>query len=248
MKLTRAAMTVAAVALTPTLLLAGPAFAGNSGGAATTSVTGASTPAGGEMSDEDAKVAILRIIADPSTGRGVNDAAQAALNGTAQDRRYFLETGRWAAQDEDDRVAVFRILAVAQTNNDRAVVQAATDALKAGTPEAVRAFLTTGYRLAQYEDDRVATFRILGVAQTNKDRAVVQAATDALKAGTPEAVRAFRTTGYRLAQAEDDRVAVFRILADPNISDRLRTAARQALDNGTPEALRYFLEHGRYEV
>ncbi|MFF9207831.1 hypothetical protein ACF1CF_05305, partial [Streptomyces sp. NPDC014791] len=61
-------------------------------------------------------------------------------------------------------------------------------------------------------------------------------------------LRAFLETGYRLAQAEDDRVAIARILADPTISDALRAAAGRALDDGSPEALRYFLEHGRYEV
>ncbi|MGW5970389.1 ALF repeat-containing protein, partial [Streptomyces sp. NPDC055185] len=51
-----------------------------------------------------------------------------------------------------------------------------------------------------------------------------------------------------LAQFEDDRVAVLRILADPGISDALRAAAIAALDAHTPEALRHFLEVGRYEV
>ncbi|MEU9069808.1 hypothetical protein AB0D60_23310, partial [Streptomyces sp. NPDC048306] len=55
-------------------------------------------------------------------------------------------------------------------------------------------------------------------------------------------------TGYRLAQAEDDAVAISRILADPATSDALRAAAGAALDDGSPEALRHFLEVGRYEV
>ncbi|CAH9419841.1 FIG01128007: hypothetical protein, partial [Streptomyces globisporus] len=55
-------------------------------------------------------------------------------------------------------------------------------------------------------------------------------------------------TGYRLAQAEDDRVAIARILADPGISDALRAAAGAALDDSTPEVLRYFLETGQYEI
>ncbi|UCA54345.1 hypothetical protein LEL86_04535 [Streptomyces sp. WA6-1-16] len=43
-------------------------------------------------------------------------------------------------------------------------------------------------------------------------------------------------------------MAIFRILADPGISDALRAAAGAALDDNTPEALRYFLETGRYEI
>ncbi|MFD4526957.1 ALF repeat-containing protein, partial [Streptomyces sp. NPDC058470] len=57
----------------------------------------------------------------------------------------------------------------------------------------------------------------------------------------------FLETGRRLAQAEDDRVAIATILARPGISDALRAAAGQALE-GTPEEMRYFLEVGQYEV
>ncbi|MFF9225160.1 hypothetical protein ACF1BD_09540, partial [Streptomyces sp. NPDC014803] len=127
-------------------------------------------------------------------------------------------------------------------------VREASKALDDGSPEVLRAFLETGYRLAQAEDDGVAVFRILGIAQQRNDKAVVREASKALDDGSPEVLRAFLETGYRLAQAEDDRVAIARILADPTISDALRAAAGRALDDGSPEALRYFLEHGRYEV
>ncbi|MFC9288682.1 ALF repeat-containing protein [Streptomyces sp. NPDC057052] len=69
-----------------------------------------------------------------------------------------------------------------------------------------------------------------------------------LDSGTVEEMRAWLETGYPLAQAEDDRIAIARLLADPDISDALRAAAGTALDDNTPEALRHFLEVGRYEV
>ncbi|MFF7749019.1 ALF repeat-containing protein [Streptomyces sp. NPDC007971] len=194
MRLTRAALAVAAAALTPALLIATPAFAHGSAGAPTTraaATDGPTTPVD-QMSDDEVRIAIMRIIADPSTGRAVYAAAQKAMDGTIEDQRNFLRTGRSAAQAEDDSVAVFRILAAARKNNDKAVVREATKAL----------------------DD-----------------------------GSPAALRAFVVTGYRLAQAEDDSVAIFRILADPTTSASLRAAAERALDVGTPEALRYFLEH-----
>ncbi|MEU8687962.1 ALF repeat-containing protein [Streptomyces sp. NPDC048665] len=207
MRLTRAALAVAATALTPALLIATPASAApasahHPAGASTTSAAarsdadGSTTPVD-EMSDDEVRIAIMRIIADPGTGKAVYAAAQKAMGGTIEDQRNFLRTGRSAARAEDDRVAVFRILAVARQNNDKAVVREATKALDGGTPAALRAFLETG---------------------------------------------------YRLARAEDDRVAIFRILADPATGAALRTAAERALDDGTPEALRYFLEHGRYKV
>ncbi|MFJ7076016.1 ALF repeat-containing protein [Streptomyces sp. NPDC098781] len=250
MRPNRAALTLAATALAPALLLATPAFAAQSAPASATTVSAASDAAGSgvdEMSDDDVRVEIARIIGDPDTGRAVYAAAQKALDGTIEDQRYFLETGRWIAQFEDDRVATFRILHIAQQNNDRAVIREATKALEAGTPEALRAFLETGYRLAQAEDDAVAIARILATADPKTDKAVIREANEALDAYTPEALRAYLETGYRLARAEDDRVRVFRILADPTISDALRTAAEQVID-GTPEELRYFIEVGQYEV
>lgn len=53
---------------------------------------------------------------------------------------------------------------------------------------------------------------------------------------------------YDEMDADDLRIAILRILADPGISDALRTAANAALGDSTPEALRYFLEVGQYEV
>ncbi|MFD5893134.1 ALF repeat-containing protein [Streptomyces sp. NPDC060366] len=103
---------------------------------------------------------------------------------------------------------------------------------------------TLGDELSE-DDLRVAVLRIL--ADEDSGRAVVREANEALDDGTPEALRNFLETGYRLAQAEDDRVAVFRILANPAISDALRAAAEEAVD-GAPEELRHFLEVGQYEV
>ncbi|MET9968945.1 ALF repeat-containing protein [Streptomyces sp. NPDC006356] len=193
MRPTRAALTLVATALTPALLLATPAFAA---APATTVATSLTTTGVDDMSDDDVRVAIMRIIADPNTGKAVYAAAQAAMDGTIEDQRYFLETGRWIAQAEDDRVAIARILASADPKTDKAVIREANEALDTNTPDALRAFLETG---------------------------------------------------HRLAVAEDDRVRIARILADPTISDALRAAAGEAIE-GTPEEMRYFLEVGQYEV
>ncbi|WRZ88057.1 ALF repeat-containing protein [Streptomyces sp. NBC_01007] len=196
MRPTRAALLVAAVALTPALLLTTPAFATGSTATSATVTATSETPVD-ETPVEDLRVAVLRILADEDSGK--------------------------------------------------AVVREANKALDDGSPEALRAFLDTGYRLAQAEDDRVAIARILYLANKNGNKAVVREANKAFDDGSPEALRAFLDTGYRLAQAEDDRVAIARILADPTISDALRVAAQDAID-GTPEELRYFVEVGQYEV
>ncbi|MEU5975856.1 ALF repeat-containing protein [Streptomyces sp. NPDC047315] len=97
------------------------------------------------MIDHEVRIAILRIINDPKTGKAVHAAAQKAMNGTIADQRRFLETGRAAAQFEDDKVAVFRILADPKV--EPAVKAAAERALATNTPEALRYFLERG----QYE-------------------------------------------------------------------------------------------------
>lgn len=201
MRRTNVALAVAAIALTPALLTTTPAFAADPVGAPTacqapTDTFVVTTPVD-EMSDDDVRVTILRIIGDPSTGSAVDAAAQKAMDGTIEDQRDFLTTDRWPAQAEDDRVAALTTLHLASVYNDRGVIKAAQQALNGSTPTVLRAFLETGCRLAQFEDDRVA---------------------------------------------------IFRILADPTTNPAVRAAAEHALDEDTPEAARYFLEHGQFEV
>ena len=201
MRRTKVALTVAAIALTPALLTTTPGFAADPVVAPTacqapTDTFVVTTP-GGEMSDDDVRITILRIIGDPSTGYAVEAAAQEALNGTIEDQRTFLTTDRWPAQAEDDRVAVVRTLYFATVYNDRGVAAAVQQVLNDGTPTVLRAFLETGCRLAQFEDDQIA---------------------------------------------------ILRILADPTTTAAVRAAAQQALNERTPEAARYFLEHGQFEV
>ncbi|MFD4526956.1 ALF repeat-containing protein, partial [Streptomyces sp. NPDC058470] len=107
MRLTRAALVVAAGALAPALLLSTPSFATATASASAPVTMSVAT----EPTDEDNTVAIATILADPATGKAVRREAGKALDGTAADRTYFLETGRWIAQDEDNTVAIATILA-----------------------------------------------------------------------------------------------------------------------------------------
>ncbi|MFI9030013.1 ALF repeat-containing protein [Streptomyces sp. NPDC053560] len=198
-RFTRAVLLVSAAALTPALLFTAPAFAESPAASAPATSTAAAvldTPVD-EMSEAELRAAIGVILADEDSGRGVVREANEALNGTVED---------------------------------------------------VRSFLKTGYRLAQAEDDRVAIARILHAATQNKDKRVIQEANKLLDNDSPEEMRTWLETGYRLAQAEDDAVYIVRMLADPNISDALRAAVNAALDDGSPETLRYFREVGQYEV
>ncbi|MEU9154649.1 ALF repeat-containing protein [Streptomyces sp. NPDC048417] len=258
MRPTRAAMLVAATVLTPALLFTAPAFAADTS-TPTTPVTttpatacpdvstGTGTPVD-ELTDDQVRAEIQDILTDDDAGAGVLREANKALSGTAEDMRAFLETGCRLAQAEDDSVAVAHVLAVATQNGDKRVIKAANAALDANTPEALRAFLETGYAQAQVEDDSVAVAHILYVATQSGDKRVIAEANAALDAGTAEALSHFRWTGYRLAQAEDDRVYITHMLTDPNISDAMYDAIQAVLDDGSPEALRYFRTVGQYEI
>lgn len=264
MRPTRTALLVAVTALTPALLLTAPAFAAEASTLATpvTSTTPITpTPATAcpadlsdtgtpidEVTADQLRAAIQDILADENTGISVRRDAHEALGGTVDDMRTFLESGCGIAQAEDDRVEIFRILNVANKNGDRRVIRDVQTVLDNDTPEALRAFLETGYAKAQFEDDSVAATRILFVATTNGDKRVIKEANAALDAHTPESMGYFRWTGYRLAQAEDDRVYIVHLLTDPNISDAMFDAIQTVLDDGSPEALRHFRTVEQYEL
>nr|WP_203614923.1 ALF repeat-containing protein [Streptomyces sp. SID13726] len=148
--MTRAAVLTAAAALAPALVLTAPAFAADATPSSVSATAATSVSADypvDEMSDDEVRVAIMRIIGAPTTGRAVYREAQRAMDGTIEDQRAFLKTGLRLAQAEDDRVAIFRILADPATSP--AVRAAAQVALDDGSPEALRYFLEVG----RYEAD-----------------------------------------------------------------------------------------------
>ncbi|WP_405531130.1 ALF repeat-containing protein [Streptomyces avidinii] len=196
MKLTRSALALTVGALAPALLLATPALA--AGPAAAAPVKAAAVTAGESpydtMSDADLRVEVARILA-ANPGRGVTREANKALDGTTEDVRTFLKTGLAKAQDEDNRVAIAKIL-FANPATGKAVKREATKALD-GTAADRAAFLKTGLRLAQAEDDRVDVARIL--ARPGISDALRAEAIRLLDGGTPEELRYFITVGqYRL--------------------------------------------------
>ncbi|MGQ4336038.1 ALF repeat-containing protein [Streptomyces hayashii] len=94
--------------------------------------------------------------------------------------------------DADDlKVAKARILA--DPDSGRRVTREADALLDTNDPEAMRAWLETGYRIAQAEDDRVAIVRIL--ADPSISPALRAAANAALGDNTPEALRHFLEVG-----------------------------------------------------
>ncbi|MFI0722055.1 hypothetical protein [Streptomyces sp. NPDC021224] len=212
MRPTRAALLVAATALTPALLLTAPAFAAGTPAPAplATSATPITpitpTPATAcpadpsadgtpvdQLTEDQLRAALQDVLADPNAGRAVLREAGAALGGTADGMRAFFLTGCRTAQAEDDSFTIARILSVARQNGDKHVAQAADDALDAGTAEALSDFRWTGYRLAQAQDDALYIVRMLN--DPNISDAMVAAIQAVLDDGSPEALRQFRTVG-----------------------------------------------------
>ncbi|MFI8204408.1 ALF repeat-containing protein [Streptomyces sp. NPDC085937] len=111
---------------------------------------------------------------------------------------------------EDELRAAITAILEAETTG-RAVTEAATQALN-GTVDDMRTFLKTGHRFAQAHGDRFALLVILGRARENGDRRVIQEINDLLDRDIPEEYREWLETGYPLAQAEDDRFALFVVL------------------------------------
>ncbi|MER7108663.1 ALF repeat-containing protein [Streptomyces sp. NPDC000229] len=146
MRLHRVAPGIAAGILAPALLLVTPSFA------ATAAPTAVTVPAVSSSADEpdadDLRVAIVRLLADPDSGRRVTREANALLDANDPEAmRAWLETGYRIAQAEDDRVAIARILA--DSSISPALRAAANAALDDNTPEALRHFLEVGrYQVA----------------------------------------------------------------------------------------------------
>jgi hypothetical protein len=119
---------------------------------------------------------ILDIIDDPDTrGTAVRREAQEAFAGTVQDWRYFLETGRWIAQEEDDSDAMFRM--IGDPNTGKLVYDAVVKALD-GTAE-----------------DRSDLLEVLDIIDDSHTGTEVRVAAQQALEGTPEDWRYFLQTG-----------------------------------------------------
>ncbi|MFJ6015190.1 ALF repeat-containing protein, partial [Streptomyces sp. NPDC092952] len=124
--------------------------------------------------------------------------------------------------EDELRAAITAILVDGKSG--RGVLRDANAALN-GTVDDMRAFLRTGYWEAQAEDDRVAIARIISKARTNGDKRVSAEANGLLDRNSPEEMRAWLETGYWEAQAEDDRVAIARIISKARTNGDKRVSA-----------------------
>ena len=132
-------------ALASAVLFTTPSFAASAPGSAATSVSvraATDDPPYDQMDEAELRSAIAQKTALPYAGKRVKQEGSALLDsGTVEEMRAWLETGYGIAQAEDDRVALFRILATPGTSD--ATRQTISDLLDEGSPEAIRAYLAS---------------------------------------------------------------------------------------------------------
>ncbi len=244
MKLSRISSVVAAAAIAPAVLFASPAVAADTATSPASSAPDTASDAkpdtqGNAKADENNRFAILEIIHKSKPDSRVYEAAQAAMNGSPEDRVRFLEEGYELAQFADDRLRTVRILSV----GGKGVRREAGEALKKGTHEALRQFLEVGQYKARDEDNRVEIFTILVTAKPGS--ALYDAVQEALD-GSPEDRTRFLEVGQHAARETDDSILVTRIAmtGGPHVKE----AARKALWSGKAADVRHFLDVGQHEA
>ncbi|MFI6448023.1 ALF repeat-containing protein [Kitasatospora sp. NPDC050543] len=241
MKLPKVSAVLAAAALAPTVLF--PSMASAAERPAPAGVSGPDT-ASDAMGDHDSQEAldraeVQRILADKESGRGVREAAEKALAGSAADLRHFLtvelDKQRWA----DRRVKVAQFL-----NSGGPAIRKAVRAALMGTDEDILKFLKEGQYIARAEDeDRAEVQRILA----DKDSGyAVRAAAQKVVNGTAAELRVFLEVGLADARVTDNRIRVAQIF--DGAGRAVRKAADDALRINTPEALLKFLNEGQHKA
>ncbi|MFE7662492.1 LAETG motif-containing sortase-dependent surface protein [Streptomyces celluloflavus] len=243
MKLSRISSVVAAAAIAPAVLFASPAVADTATSPASSAPDTAPDTKpdtqGNAKADENNRFAILKIIDKSKPGSRVYEAAQAAMNGSPEDRVRFLDEGYELAQFADDMIRTAQISSI----GGKGVQREARKALMKGTHEALRQFLEVGQYQARDEDNSV---EITSMLVTAKPGSVLYDAIQEALDGSPEDRTRFLEVGQHAARETDDRIRVTRIAmtGGPHVKE----AAKKALRSGKAEDIRHFLDVGQYEA
>lgn len=170
-------------------------------------------------------------------GAQVRAAAEAALLGTDDQVRQFLDTTWQQAQKADERDMLADVIAGSGPST-RAAAQQALNAADAGDVNAISTFLSTGWQGPANIDTRVSVNELMAISGPQ----VAAAAQAVLDTDDPAAMKAFLDSGWQLKWKTDERLRVNQAMASGG--PQVRAAAQQALDADTPEALEGFLAYG----
>lgn len=165
---------------------------------------------------------------------GVKAAAEVALTGSDAQVKTFLEQAAGIAF-QDDRLSVAQVAGMGGSGTG----EAASKALAANTPAAMKAFLDGGWKAPYEQDQRVKVAQVIANATPN----VQEKGRAALQNGTPGAIKAFLDEGQHTERDQDERIQLAQILSigGPNIRDAGRLALR-----GTADDIRDFLDVGQH--
>ncbi|MFD9596436.1 polymorphic toxin type 27 domain-containing protein [Kitasatospora sp. NPDC059973] len=166
-------------------------------------------------------------------GPAVKVAAEAALTGSDQDVRQFLDSGRAAAEYQDDKEAALQIIAQAGPG-----LRKAAEAAVAGTPQDLDAFVKEGWKTPLQQDEAVEATRI-----TDAGGPGVKQAGDAALNGSVAQLEDFLNRVQFQQRDTDDLVRVTQI--ESAGGPAVKQAASLAM-NGTAEDVREFLAVGQY--
>ncbi|MFD0411936.1 ALF repeat-containing protein, partial [Kitasatospora sp. NPDC127116] len=211
----------------PLVLTAGLVGAAGPGAAAT-------GPAIGQVQPSDRERAVQAWL---NGGPRLHALAEAALAGSDQDVKRFVENELAGAQSADDLLAATQISSVGGPK-----VREAADKAIDGTAADRRAFLEGGWQAALDADRRLWITRITDPAM-GAGRNLQAAGDAALRSNTSDDLQKFLTETQFTAKDSDDRVKLVQILSSggPNV----QAAARIAL-NGSIQDVRDFLATGQY--
>lgn len=166
-------------------------------------------------------------------GPAVKAVAEAALVGSDQDIRQFLDSGRAAAEYGDDKEAALQIIA----QGGRGLREGAERAL-AGTPQDLDTFMKEGWKPLLQQDELVEATRI-----TDAGGPGVRQAGDAALNGSMEQLEDFLNRVQFQQNEADSLVRVTQI--ESAGGPAVKQAASLAM-NGTPDDIREFLAVGQY--
>ncbi|MFC0529781.1 polymorphic toxin-type HINT domain-containing protein [Phytohabitans kaempferiae] len=169
-------------------------------------------------------------------GAQVRAAAAAALVGSDDQVRAFLESGLREAQRLDERDVLVGVITEGGPAV-RAAAKQALDAAEAGDGDAISTFLGSGWQEASDIDARVSVNQLMASGGPQ----VREVAQRALDSEDPALLRTFLDSGWQTQWVTDQRLRVNQAMATGG--PQVRAAGQKALDAGTPEALEQFLEY-----
>ncbi|MCP2092289.1 Short repeat-containing protein of unknown function [Actinosynnema pretiosum] len=167
-------------------------------------------------------------------------AAATAISGDGNEIREYVKSGIGQAAVLDDRETTRQLIA----EGSESLKQAGQNALAEGD-EAVRQFLRDPEHPQRATELRIRVNQVMATAREQKNDTLIAAAQLALDGESVSGYLKFLDTGQNTAREHDDRIAVNRLIADPNTGPEAKLLGAAALE-GSPELVRQYRYNGQH--